>query len=84
MCRKFGGEVGAGSGSRTPASAGGRGSPAPAVPCFRSPLKDSVTYIDAEKCVEFETPDGQWHKLDIYQVRLRIFVIFITEVFLIL
>ena len=65
------GAGGGGSGSRTPncpSSAGGRGSPVgPPQPCFRSPLKDSVTYNDCEKCVEFETPDGQWHKLGLYQ-----------------
>ena len=54
------------SGSRTPNNSRARSPEVNFKPFFRSPVKDSLTYLEAEKAVEFEA-DGTLHRLGIYE-----------------
>ena len=56
----------AGSGARTPNIPSGRRSPAEAQPFFKSPLKDTLFYNEADKVVEFESAEGSLQRLSIY------------------
>ena len=56
----------AGSGARTPNVPSGRRSPAEAQPFFKSPLKDTLFYNEADKTVEFESAEGSLQRLSIY------------------
>ena len=50
----------AGSGSRTPiVPSSGRRSPADMQPFYKSPLKDTLYYNEADKTVEFESTEGK-------------------------
>ena len=50
----------AGSGSRTPIiPSSGRRSPADMQPFYKSPLKDTLYYNEADKTVEFESTEGK-------------------------
>lgn len=57
----------AGSGSRTPiVPSSGRRSPADAQPFFKSPLKDTLFFNEAEKMLEFESVEGSLQRLSVY------------------
>ena len=62
-----GGGSNAGSGSRTPIVPGsGRRSPAEMQPFYKSPLKDTLFFNEADKTVEFESTEGSLQRLSIY------------------
>ena len=56
----------AGSGARTPNVASGRLSPAENQAFFKSPLKETLFYNEADKTVEFESAEGSLQRLSIY------------------
>lgn len=56
----------AGSGARTPNIASGRRSPAEAQPFYKSPLKDTLFFNEAEKMIEFESTEGSLQRLSVY------------------
>lgn len=56
----------AGSGARTPNVPSGRLSPAEGQAFFKSPLKETLFYNEADKTVEFESAEGSLQRLSIY------------------
>ena len=57
----------AGSGARTPIGpSSGRRSPAEMQPFYKSPLKDTLFFNEADKTVEFESTEGSLQRLSVY------------------